>query len=73
MDFKIIGVYNEKKETTFNGSFLHLKDGKKYEIAEIPLENAYCIKNNSVIANNIIFPLHQSFKKILLAENFLFI
>lgn len=73
MDYKIIGIYNEKKESTFNGSFLHLHEGKKYEIMEVPSKKRYAIKGHSVIVDGVVFPLHQSFQKIALTDTFLFI
>ncbi|ELA40768.1 uncharacterized protein VICG_02195, partial [Vittaforma corneae ATCC 50505] len=73
MDYKIVGIYNEKKESTFDGSFLHPHEGKKYEIVEFPIHKRYTIEGNSVVVNDIVFPLHRGFQKIVPTDTFLFI
>lgn len=73
MDYKVIGVYNEKKETSFNRAFLHTFNNKKYEIVEIPGEHYYEIKGNFVIYTGIKFPIRNDWKSIRLTDSRVFI
>lgn len=73
MDYKIIGVYNENKDSSFNGSFLYNFNGKKYEIQEFPIDNSYVLTKNTVIVGDISFPLRLKYKKIIVTNSNLFI
>lgn len=73
MDYKRLGVYSLKKDSVFNGNFLKVYDGHKYEIHEFPIGRRYVLGNSVVMVECVKFPLKKRFRNILVSENFLFI
>lgn len=73
MDYKQLGVYSLKKDSTFNGNFLKVHDGYKYEILEFPIGRKYTVENSTVLVGSVKFPLRKKFRKIFASDSFLFI
>lgn len=73
MDYRIVGVYDEHKDATFNNTELYLKDGKKYEIEYFPIYGHYEIKGNTIVLEGVTFPIKHNYQKILLTAKSLFI
>lgn len=77
MDYRIIGVYTDKKESVFGESFLVPSGEKKYEVVEFPIDGSYRKQGDSILvdglANGVKFPLKQSYSAIRVSDTFVFI
>ncbi|KAM0681655.1 hypothetical protein GINT2_000169 [Glugoides intestinalis] len=73
MDYRILGVYNEKKNEIFGNTFLYTFEGKKYEIEEFEIYKNFQILSNKLHAHNTTFPLERNHKSIVVTDKLVFI
>lgn len=73
MDYRILGVYNEKKDETFGSTFLHTFEDKKYEIEEFDIYRNFEIISNTLYAHNTSFPLEKNHKSVFVTDKLVFI
>jgi hypothetical protein len=73
MDYRILGVYNEKKDETFGNTFLYTFEDKKYEVEEFKIYKNFRVVSNKLYAHNKVFPLERNNKSIVVTDRLVFI
>lgn len=73
MDYKIVGKYNQNKESLYNENLLIEHDNAKYEISKFPIYSNYSIVKDKFVLESIKIPLKKKYKKIEVRQNHIFI
>lgn len=73
MDYELIGIHTNKKDSLYNGNNLIENGNLKYEYKDIQINQRYRIEGNTLFFDAVEVGLKRKFTKIVLNSNYLFV